>query len=307
MENDEFDSVNARLVAHGWPEISFDFYEQYEEELYNMFVNDIIPAVCDDDKILNAIGIYFDINEKYANMVKYYHMAINKGNDDAMYNLGHYHLRITKNRTKIIKYLDMAVAKGNVRAMIDLGRYHMDVTKKYDEMIKYFNMAIDKGHILAMTNLGSYHMDITRNYDEMIKYFDMAIDKGEVCAMNNLGVYYCDVKHNLDLAYKYLIRACKYNYDAAINNVNRIYIDDHIDILIKYLLEFDVKPSIMKKNNVIINKFYEQAELNKRLTTEIIELREQITELRLRPPQLGGPEYEEAKKDFESLQLACST
>jgi TPR repeat protein len=84
----------------------------------------------------------------------------------------------------------MAIEKGNIEAMYNLGYYYKEIEKNYGEMKKYYMMAIEKGYDSAMNNLGYYYENIEKNYEEMKKYYIMAIEKGNINAMNNLGSYY---------------------------------------------------------------------------------------------------------------------
>jgi len=97
----------------------------------------------------------------YENMLKYYNMAIELGNRDAMYSLAHY--------------------------------YHLD--NKYEEMLKYYMMAIELGCIQSMTNLGIFYGE-QNNFDEMKKYLEMAIYYGDAKAMQFLASYYDDTEKN---------------------------------------------------------------------------------------------------------------
>lgn len=45
---------------------------------------------------MNNLGIYYDEKKDDENAVKYYKMAIDKGDTDAMYNLGLYYDEIKK-------------------------------------------------------------------------------------------------------------------------------------------------------------------------------------------------------------------
>jgi len=171
-------------------------YEGYTDYIINVF-----DGKDTDDKLLNSIspdaiklnicGIYHHtVTKNYAEMEKYYLMAIELGNAYAMYNLGVYHKQVTKNYAEMEKYYLMAIGKGNADAMNNLGVYHHTVTKNYAEMEKYYLMAIELGDASAIYNLGYYHKQVTKNYAEMEKYYLMAIGKGHANAMNNLKTHY---------------------------------------------------------------------------------------------------------------------
>jgi TPR repeat protein len=103
-------------------------------------------------------------------------MAIDKGNIDAMYNLGYYyHYKQSKSKQesyiKAIKYYLMAINHGNVKSMYNLGllyhRYYID----HSNMQQYYLMAIEYGCLKSMNNLGYYYYDIYENYELIKKYF----------------------------------------------------------------------------------------------------------------------------------------
>jgi TPR repeat protein len=133
-------------------------------------------------------------------MEKYFTVAIEKGNSDAMYCMGIYY-EDRRNDTMTVKYYTMAIEKGNTDAMCRMGMYN-DIYRKrnIDDMIKYFMMAIENGNSKAMCQLGLYYEHV-RDYDNMEKYYMMSIDKGYSSAMYFLGNYYERVSSGSGLKY----------------------------------------------------------------------------------------------------------
>jgi TPR repeat protein len=73
-----------------------------------------------------------------------------------MNNLGHYYQFIDYNYNLMIKYYLMAIEKGNSYAMNNLGYYYEIEEKKYDLMKKYYVMAIknkNQFHQIKKTNI----------------------------------------------------------------------------------------------------------------------------------------------------------
>ena len=97
-----------------------------------------------------------------------------KYTDEILFNLGTHCKNIDSNWKLMIKYYLMAIEKGNLDAMYNLGRYYDAIENNYDLMKKYYLMAIDKGDSWAMNNLGIYYKNIEKNYDLMKKYYLMA-------------------------------------------------------------------------------------------------------------------------------------
>ena len=121
-------------------------------------------------------------------------------NDSTIYNvLGNYHHEVTKNYPEMEKYYLMAIDLGNSNAMSNYADYHHMVTKNYLEMEKYYLMAINLGNDLAMHNYAHYHQYITKNYIEMEKYYLMAIDLGDSDAMTSYADYHYNIKNYTEM------------------------------------------------------------------------------------------------------------
>jgi TPR repeat protein len=209
-----------------------------EKKIIDLFNHDIIEEI-DDDKYWRYIGLYYGkkIEKDYDLMKKYYLMAIDKGNDDAMYNLGHYYQFKEKNYDLMKKYYLMAIDKENSYAMNNLGHYYQfkEIEKNYDLMKKYYLMAIDKENSYAMNNLGHYYQFKEKNYDLMKKYYLRAIYKGNINAMNNLGYYYRRNKllhDDIIIVVKHNIKDINLNIKILLENK---FIIDNYQYLIKYI------------------------------------------------------------------------
>ena len=97
-----------------------------------------------------------------------------------------------------VKYYKMAIDKGNVNAMYYLGYMHSqmdtyDFKNDYYEAVRYLKMAIENGHNEAMAHLGwMYEVGegVIKNIKKAIKYYKMAVENGTIDAMNKLGKMY---------------------------------------------------------------------------------------------------------------------
>ena len=149
--------------------------ELMNEESYAYFMS-MCHKSCEEPKMINLMGLIYKYRHDFDNAIKYYQMAIEKGNDKAMRNLGYlYHYEPEKkNLDEAIKYYQMAIEKGNSNAMNSLGSiYHTEPEKKnLDEAIKYYQMAIEKGNSDAMYSLGYLYRNEPekKNLDEAIKW-----------------------------------------------------------------------------------------------------------------------------------------
>jgi len=68
---------------------------------------------------------------------------------------------IKKNMGQAKKYFDMAAKKGNLNALYNLGCYHLsghkDVTFSFSEAYDYFKQAAEKGHTFSVYNVAIMH------------------------------------------------------------------------------------------------------------------------------------------------------
>ena len=126
-------------------------------------------------------------------------MAIEKGDETAMNNLGHYYEKQGENE-KAVKYYLMAIEKGDVYAMNNLGCYYKNQGEN-EKAVKHYLMAIEKGNASAMNNLGYYYGKQGEN-EKAVKYYLMAIEKGNKTALHNAIIYieeHCDINFILQI------------------------------------------------------------------------------------------------------------
>lgn len=64
-------------------------------------------------------------------------------------------MNVTKNYDEMMKYYSMAIKKGNTKAICNLGYYHENITKNHREMIKCAFLAIKKGKFFSENKLNS--------------------------------------------------------------------------------------------------------------------------------------------------------
>jgi hypothetical protein len=218
-------------------DFNLDMYDEYSYTSCYKYLNFVINSEYSDMDGLFVFligcmyknGEYF--KQDYQEAIKYYKMAIGKGNDYAMFSLGgmyHYGIGIERNYTEAIKYYKIAIVKGNGHAMNAIGwMYHngTGLRKNYYEAIKYYKMAYEKGNDSAMNNLGNMYCNgegIKRDYHEAVKYYKMAIGKGVSYAMNSFYNMYNDRYYlSVDIRHKEAIEYCKI-YINAINDESEI-------------------------------------------------------------------------------------
>ncbi len=247
--------MNSKLTAiKEWLSKNDYKYKNIPDEsinnIYDLLINEKFNEPKNDIEMV-YYAHYYDINNEHNNMMKYYLMAIDCGNNDAMNNLAIYYQNI-KDYDNMMKYFLMAIENNNVIAMNNLACYYKK-NQDYDNMLKYYLMAIDKNYSTAMYNLGVYYQNI-KDYDNMKKYYLMAIDKGNSDAMNNLGVYYYTNK-DYDNMMKYYLMAINNGYQLTIEKLKIIIKINQLDtkyIQIMEELDYDTYFKIFEKNDMAL-------------------------------------------------------
>ena len=150
-----------------------------------------LKEICDKFKYhKNRIEQYDFLSEYILNLYNY--NIIENDSADKLFWNGNYYKNIKKDYDGMKKYYLMAIDLNNIDAMIVLGFYYQYVEKNYDEMKKYYLMAIDLNNTKAMNDLGFHYQNIENNYDEMKKYYLMAIELNNDTSMHNLEFHYKD-------------------------------------------------------------------------------------------------------------------
>jgi Tfp pilus assembly protein PilF len=145
---------------------------------------------------------------------KYYILAIDKGYNDSLNNLGALYLNQCKFELAE-KYYLLAIEKEVVCAFNNLAILYAKQDKN-ELAEKYYLLAIEKGDIDSLYSLANLYYN--QDKDELAeKYYLLAIEKGKTSALNNLAeLYYYHDKN--ELAEKYFLEAIdKKNVDALIN------------------------------------------------------------------------------------------
>jgi len=179
---------------------------------------------------LNGKGSLYKRMSDFDNAEKYYQMAIEKGDINAMVNLGILYKNEKKDIAGAEKYYQMAIEKGDINAMVNLGILYKNEKKDIAGAEKYYQMAIEKGNARAMVNLGYLYMNEKKDIAGAEKYYQMAIEKGDTRAMINLGYLYESEKKDIVGAEKYYQMAIEKGDTQAMVNLGYLYEEEKKDI-----------------------------------------------------------------------------
>lgn len=161
---------------------------------------------------------------------------------------------------KMQYYYNIAIDKGNINAMVELGEYYQFYEKnKYDLMKQYYLTAINKGNSDAMYNLGIYYEEIEKKYDLMKQYYIMAIQHDNYNAYERLYEY---IEFSLSTDEEDLLEilelSIKINNFNTFNHIdeNKLYTQfcnlEYIDKIYPYIDKFNINQRL-KQN---IKDFY---------------------------------------------------
>ena len=213
-----------------------------------------------NSKILNILALYYEFKEEnYTQAIKYYQMALELGNTDAMCNLACYYDK-EKDYDQAIKYYQMAIKLGNSTAMNNLAMHYYEKEKDYDQAIEYYQMAADLGNSDAMYDLACYYERKKKDYVQAINYYRMASELGNSNAMNNLACYYEKKEKDHVQAIKYYQMASELRDSTAINKLIKlsnikplkVYISINSTSTVLNNSLSDLKNKLEKKKEVII-------------------------------------------------------
>ena len=135
------------------------------------------------------------VAQNYAEAVKWYRKAADKGLAVAQFNLGicyTYDIGVDKNYAEAVKWYRKAANQGLAIAQFYLGYYlniGQGVTQNYVEAVKWYQKAAGQGLADAQYNLGICYeigQGVTQNYTEAAKWYRKAAAQGHTNAKTQL-------------------------------------------------------------------------------------------------------------------------
>lgn len=233
----------------------YNVYEAYKwfERLANLEDNDaccILGNICSEE---------LDIPD-YDEAVYWYKKAVELGNYDAYYPLGHcyeYGLGVTADSDMAQEYYIEALLAGdeNAKFAIDCDFVYkkgccLYNEKKYVEALEYLYIAAENGHALALYDIGyafEYGRGVEKDVEEAVAWYDESAAIECKYAQYKLGECYwygVGVEEDRRLAKEYYLKAYKQGYYKAgyglvkcyydglnvANNIVKEFIEDYIDL-----------------------------------------------------------------------------
>ena len=135
----------------------------------------------------------------YAKAMKYSRIAAERGNTDAMVDIGYMYSNaqgVTRDKVEAVKWYRKAAEQGNASGQSNLGYMYRNgygVTKDYAEAVKWYRKAAEQGQVNAQYNIGlcyQYGKGVTIDYAEAVKWYRKAAEQGDADGQNHLGYMY---------------------------------------------------------------------------------------------------------------------
>lgn len=173
--------------------IIFKFIEEFdlsfddEETKYLQdYENYIQTSQINNELLLNIDGYYetfigrclLYLHSNYDDCLDYFHIAVEKNNHHAMYELGWYYDDFFENKYSLFlaeKYYKMAEEYGNVSAVSRLGTIYLGSEKYYNKGIRYLDKAHKLGNRYCSYELGMEYME-KDDEEKMLYYLSFVLE-----------------------------------------------------------------------------------------------------------------------------------
>ena len=159
----------------------------------------VTPLSNESSETLHKKGNEYYNKEDYAEAVKYYRQAAEKGHAAAQQDLGYCYgtgKGVQTDYNEAFKWYKLAAEQGNKYSQSNLAAYYSEglgVEKDYNEAVKWARKSAEQGYASAENRLGHFYYNgygVTKDYTEAVKWFLKAAEKGNEVAMYNLGLCY---------------------------------------------------------------------------------------------------------------------
>lgn len=144
-------------------------------------------------------GSEFQKKQDYAEALRWYRMAADRGNAQAQVGVGNLYAQgqgVPQDYSEALRWFRMAADQGNSEAQNDVGLFYLSglgVSQDYPEGLRWLHKAADQGNEVAQRNIGMAYllgMGVPPNRTEAIRWLRKAADKGDEdakTALKSLG------------------------------------------------------------------------------------------------------------------------
>ena len=163
-------------------------------EVHDLFINNVIYEISKDTPDIsikyNFLSVYYEtvMNDRNK-MIEYSLEAYKLGCSTSVLNLGRCY-EAEKDYTEMEKYYLMASEHGNSEAMLRLASYYNIYHDDIVLMKKYLLMATEHDNTNAMLRLANYYYNEKNEMDLAKKYWLMAVKHGDTSVIQIINNYY---------------------------------------------------------------------------------------------------------------------
>ena len=184
-------------------------FDNEEEPYLQDYENYIQTSQINNELLSNKDGYYetfigrclLYIHSNYDDCLDYFHIAVEKNNHHAMYELGWYYDDFYENKYSLFlseKYYKMAEKYGNVSAILKLGQIYLCSEKDYNKGIRYLEKAHRLGHRYSSYYLGMEYME-EDDEEKMLYYLSCVLeDENNDFYDHAVGNLMCFYSHKKD-------------------------------------------------------------------------------------------------------------
>ncbi len=247
-------NINNLELPRKFSEISKEIGDLIENESYKSALEKLDEIENEEDGIkFFGKGLCYDYQKDHKNAEKYYLLAIEKGDANALTNLAI--LYSNQGKPELVeKYYLLAIDKGQVKALNNLAILYEN-QGKIELAEKYYLLAIDRGEVKALNNLAILYLNQGKT-ELAEKYYLLAIEKGYVYALFNLAILY-SAQGKIDLAEKYYLVAIEKGDVGALFNLANLYREQgKNDLAEKYFL-FAIEKGLVEALNNLAYLYWE--------------------------------------------------
>lgn len=140
-------------------------------------------------------GSEFQQKQDYAEAMRWYRMAADRGNAQAQVAVGNLYGQgqgVPQDYSEALRWFRLAADQGNSEAQNDVGFFYLSglgVSQDYPEALRWLHKAADQGNEVAQVSIGMAYLNglgVPQNRTEAIRWFHKAADKGDEDAKNAL-------------------------------------------------------------------------------------------------------------------------
>lgn len=235
----KMDKSLVRELSKSDKELFEEAYKFYRKNAFKKALSQLSKIKNKTGDVCFRIGHIYQKLKNYQKAEDYYLLAEDKGNINALVNLGYLYWKILGIYKQAEKYYLMAVEKGSDIVLSQIGVFYATQLKDYVKAEKYLLLGVEKGNPNAMFNLGYFYHNELHDHQNAEKYYLMAIENGETDAMILIGDLYKNDFNDNTKAEKYYLMASEAENDV-IHQLVSLYEEELKDYKAaqKYYLRF---------------------------------------------------------------------